>query len=202
MANTLTALEQDQGWVQLMVAAQAGDRAAYELLLRSVTPFIRALARRHCRNPADVEELVQDSLLTLHRVRHTYDPRRPFSPWLAAIASRRSIDGLRRRLRQTRYEVTDSTAQETFVQETFAQETFVESQANNDLEQLRAAEEVRDLVRLLPARQREAMEAVKLKEMSLAEASVATGQSIGALKVNTHRAIKALRALFQGREER
>jgi RNA polymerase sigma-70 factor (ECF subfamily) len=202
VANTLTALEQDQGWVQLMVAAQAGDRAAYELLLRSVTPFIRALARRHCRNPADVEELVQDSLLTLHRVRHTYDPRRPFSPWLAAIASRRSIDGLRRRLRQTRYEVTDSTAQETFVQETFAQETFVESQANNDLEQLRAAEEVRDLVRLLPARQREAMEAVKLKEMSLAEASVATGQSIGALKVNTHRAIKALRALFQGREER
>ncbi len=202
MANTLTALEQDQGWVQLMVAAQAGDRAAYELLLRSVTPFIRALARRHCRNPADVEELVQDSLLTLHRVRHTYDPRRPFSPWLAAIASRRSIDGLRRRLRQTRYEVTDSTAQETFVQETFAQETFVDSQANNDLEQLRAAEEVRDLVRLLPARQREALEAVKLKEMSLAEASVATGQSIGALKVNTHRAIKALRALFQGREER
>jgi RNA polymerase sigma-70 factor (ECF subfamily) len=202
VANTLTALEQDQGWVQLMVAAQAGDRAAYELLLRSVTPFIRALARRHCRNPADVEELVQDSLLTLHRVRHTYDPRRPFSPWLAAIASRRSIDGLRRRLRQTRYEVTDSTAQETFVQETFAQETFVDSQANNDLEQLRAAEEVRDLVRLLPARQREALEAVKLKEMSLAEASVATGQSIGALKVNTHRAIKALRALFQGREER
>ena len=192
MANPLTALEQDQGWVRLMVAAQAGDRAAYEQLLRSVTPFIRALARRHCRNPADLEELVQDSLLTLHRVRHTYDPRRPFSPWLAAIASRRSIDGLRRRLRQTRHEVADSTAQE----------TFVESQANNDLEQLRAAEEVRDLVRLLPARQREALEAVKLKEMSLAEASVATGQSIGALKVNTHRAIKALRALFQGREER
>jgi RNA polymerase sigma-70 factor (ECF subfamily) len=202
VANPLTALEQDQGWVRLMVAAQAGDRAAYELLLRSVTPFIRALSRRHCRNPADLEELVQDSLLTLHRVRHTFDPRRPFSPWLAAIASRRGIDGLRRRLRQTRYEVADATAQENFARENFVQETFVGSQANNDLEQLRAAEEIRDLLRLLPARQREALEAVKLKEMSLAEASVATGQSIGALKVNTHRAIKALRGLFQGREER
>ncbi len=202
MANPLTASEQDQAWVRLMTAAQAGDGKAYEQLLRSVTPFVRALSRRHCRNPADLEELVQDTLLTLHRVRHTYDPARPFSPWLAAIASRRSIDGLRRRLRQSRYEVADSTAHEHFVQETFAQETFVGSQANNDSDQLRAAEEVRDLLRLLPARQREALETVKLKEMSLAEASVASGQSIGALKVNTHRALKALRALFQGREER
>ncbi len=174
-----------------MVAAQAGDGAAYERLLRSVTPFIRALARRHCRNPADLEELVQDSLLTLHRVRQTYDPARPFSPWLAAIASRRSIDGLRRRLRQARHEVADATAHE----------TFIDPQANNDVEHLRSAEEVGELLRLLPARQRAALEALKLREMTLAEASVASGQSIGALKVNSHRALKALKALFQDREE-
>jgi RNA polymerase sigma-70 factor (ECF subfamily) len=185
-------MEQDQVWAQLMVAAQAGDRAAYDQLLRAVAPFIRALARRHCRNPADLEEVVQDSLLTLHRVRHTYDPGRPFSPWLAAIASRRSIDGLRRRLRQARYEVADVTAHE----------TFVEAGANNEVEHLRSAEEVNDLLRLLPARQREALEALRLREMSLVEASVASGQSIGALKVNAHRALKALRALFQEREKR
>jgi RNA polymerase sigma factor (sigma-70 family) len=175
-----------------MRAAQAGDRAAYEQLLRAVTPFIRALTRRHCRNPADLEELVQDSLLTLHRVRHTYDPARPFSPWLAAIALRRSIDGLRRRLRQARYEVTDANAHE----------TFIDAAANDNVEHLRSAEEVGELLRLLPTRQREALEALKLKEMSLAEASAASGQSIGALKVNTHRALKALRALFQERESR
>lgn len=175
-----------------MAAAQAGDRAAYEQLLRGVTPFIRAVTRRHCRNPADLEELVQDSLLTLHRVRHTYDPARPFSPWLAAIASRRSIDGLRRRLRQARHEVTDASAHE----------TFVDGAANYDVEHLRSAEEVAELLRLLPRRQREALEALKLREMSLAEASLASGQSIGALKVNAHRALKALRALFQERERR
>ncbi|HXN10791.1 MAG TPA: sigma-70 family RNA polymerase sigma factor [Steroidobacteraceae bacterium] len=191
MANPPTAIEQDRAWALLMVAAQAGDGAAYDKLLRGVTPFIRALARRHCRNPADLEELLQDTLLTLHRVRHTYDPGRPFSPWLAAIASRRSIDGLRRRLRQARYEVADSAAHE----------TFVDLAANNDVEHLRSAEEVGDLLRLLPARQRQALEALKLKEMSLAEASVASGQSVGALKVNSHRALKALRALFQQREE-
>jgi len=192
VANPPTALEQDRAWALLMVAAQAGDGVAYDRLLRGVTPFIRALARRHCRNPSDLEELVQDTLLTLHRVRHTYDPGRPFSPWLAAIASRRSIDGLRRRLRLARYEVADATAHE----------TFVDAAANNDVEQLRSAEEVGDLLRLLPARQRQALEALKLKEMSLAEASVASGQSVGALKVNSHRALKALRALFQERNER
>jgi RNA polymerase sigma-70 factor (ECF subfamily) len=175
-----------------MAAAQAGDRIAYEQLLRAVTPFIRALTRRHCRNPADIEELVQDTLLTVHRVRHTYDPSRPFSPWLASIASRRSIDGLRRRLRQARHEVAD----------TSAHETFVDAGANNDVEQLRSAEEVADLLRMLPPRQRQALEALKLREMTLAEASASSGQSISALKVNAHRALKALRALFQEREDR
>ncbi len=191
MANPPTAIEQDRAWALLMVAAQAGDGAAYDRLLRGVTPFVRALARRHCRNPSDLEELVQDTLLTLHRVRHTYDPGRPFSPWLAAIASRRSIDGLRRRLRLSRYEVTDATAHE----------TFVDTAANYEVEQLRSAEEVGELLRLLPPRQRQALEALKLKEMSLAEASAASGQSVGALKVNAHRALKALRALFQERNE-
>jgi RNA polymerase sigma-70 factor (ECF subfamily) len=191
VANPPTAIEQDRAWALLMVAAQAGDGAAYDRLLRGVTPFVRALARRHCRNPSDLEELVQDTLLTLHRVRHTYDPGRPFSPWLAAIASRRSIDGLRRRLRLSRYEVTDATAHE----------TFVDTAANYEVEQLRSAEEVGELLRLLPPRQRQALEALKLKEMSLAEASAASGQSVGALKVNAHRALKALRALFQERNE-
>jgi RNA polymerase sigma-70 factor (ECF subfamily) len=192
VANPPTAIEQDRAWALLMVAAQAGDGAAYDRLLRAVTPFVRALARRHCRNPSDLEELVQDTLLTLHRVRHTYDPGRPFSPWLAAIASRRSIDGLRRRLRLSRYEVTDATAHE----------TFVDTAANYEVEQLRSVEEVGELLRLLPPRQRQALEALKLRELSLAEASAASGQSVGALKVNAHRALKALRALFQERNER
>jgi RNA polymerase sigma factor (sigma-70 family) len=173
-----------------MRAAQSGDRVAYERLLREISPLIRALLRRHCRNPADIEEMVQDTLLTVHRVRHTYDPSRPFSPWLAAIAWRRSIDALRRRMRVAKYETSEQGVYE----------TFTEAAANSDLEAVHSAEELGDLLQLLPPRQREALEALKLKEMSLIEASAASGQSVAALKVNTHRALKALRALVQGRE--
>jgi len=185
-----TPQERDQAWSQLMRAAQAGDRAAYERLLREISPLIRALVRRHCSNHADIEEMVQDTLLTLHRVRHTYDPGRPFCPWLAAIAWRRSIDALRRRIRVSKYETPEQGVYE----------TFSDAAANSDLEGVRSAEEVEDLLRLLPARQREALQSLKLKEMTLAEASVASGQSVAALKVNTHRALKTLRALLEGRK--
>lgn len=170
-----------------MRAAQNGEGPAYERLLREITPFVRALVRRHCREPSDVEEVVQETLLTVHRVRQTYDPQRPFSPWLAAIASRRAIDGLRARLRIERHETSESGAYE----------TFADPAANNEVEGMRAAEEVTLLLGQLSPRQRQALESLKLREMSLAEASATSGQSIAALKVNTHRALKALRALFR-----
>jgi RNA polymerase sigma factor (sigma-70 family) len=175
-----------------MADALAGDRPAYERLLRETVPLLRAMARRHCRNQADVEELVQETLLTVHRVRNTYDPSRPFIPWLSAIATRRGIDGLRRRTRLARHETTA---------EPEVYETFADPAANTDMESVRAAEEVGELLRQLPARQREALEAVKLRQMSLAEAASVSGQSVGALKVNVHRALKALRAAFEGREQ-
>ena len=171
-----------------MRAAQAGDRAAYSRLLREITPFIRSMLRRHRSHTQDIEEMVQDTLLTLHRVRQTYDPNRPFSPWLASIAARRGIDGLRRRSRVARYEIST---------EFEAYETFADPAANTDIDALGVPEEVEQLLQRLPPRQRQALEALKLKEMSLKEAAAVSGQSVGALKVNAHRAIKALRALLR-----
>jgi DNA-directed RNA polymerase specialized sigma24 family protein len=77
------------------------------LLLEEVTPLLRQTVRRH-RNflqPADVEDLVQDILLSLHAVRATYDPGRPFLPWLMAIARNRMADGARRYVRRSANEV-------------------------------------------------------------------------------------------------
>lgn len=171
-----------------MAAAQDGDQQAYARLLRDVLPFVRAIvARRH--RPADrAEDVVQDVLLTLHRVRHTYDPARPFAHWLATIAERRAIDALRRRGRGPANEVWDAKAYE----------TFVDPGANRSTEARDAAEAVRPALAQLPAGQREAIELVKLREMSLEEASKVSGKSVAALKVNVHRAIKSLRARLKG----
>ncbi|MBM3548007.1 MAG: sigma-70 family RNA polymerase sigma factor [Alphaproteobacteria bacterium] len=171
-----------------MASAQDGRQAEYARLLREIVPMIRAVAAHHHRTPDRVDDVVQDVLLTLHRVRHTYDPARPFIPWLVAVARRRSIDALRRRIRMDAMEIRDDTSYE----------TFADPLANREREGREAADALAVALAALPRGQREALELVKVKEMSLVEASAVSGQSVGGLKVNVHRAIKALRAKLKG----
>jgi len=192
MASETQSRLQETAWARLMQAAQGGDAASYDQLLRSVTPFIRSLARRYCRNADLCEDVVQDVLLTVHRIRHTWDPRRPFSPWLAAIAARRGIDRIRRDSRIARFEVRDE----------LVLETFAAPAANHDSGALRAAEAIEPLLSALPERQRLALEAVKIRGLSVSQAARESGQSVSALKVNVHRAVKALRRLVAANESK
>jgi DNA-directed RNA polymerase specialized sigma24 family protein len=89
--------EADRQRSALMVAAQVGDRAAYETLLRGCVPLIKGVAYRQGVPPDGIDDVVQETLLTVHRARQTYDPNRPFSAWLRTIAQRRAIDAIRRR---------------------------------------------------------------------------------------------------------
>ena len=180
--------DNERRWSQLMASAQNGDRAAYDRLLREIVPFIAALAAREHRSQDRVDDVVQDVLLTVHRVRHTYDPSRPFKPWLAAISRRRSIDLLRRKSRRAARETSDDKAYE----------TFPDPQANRAMEVYASTEGLSEAVDRLPQQQREAVELLKLRELSLAEASQVSGKSVAALKVNVHRAIKSLRLRLKG----
>jgi RNA polymerase sigma factor (sigma-70 family) len=85
-------------WGVLMARAQTGDSAAYRELLQAILPWLRQIAAARLRARHDVEDAVQDILLTLHAIRHTYDPARPFKPWLIAVARRRVADRLRTKI--------------------------------------------------------------------------------------------------------
>ena len=172
----------------LMRAAQQGDTRAYSHLLDELTPLLRRFVRSQRRflNAADIEDLVQEILLSLHSVRATYDPQRPFLPWVMAIARNRLVDGARRYARQAAHEVQVDQFPVTFAEDGTNKESGV-----GDPEALLQA------VKTLPRAQREAIEMLKLRELSLKEASAATGMSVAALKVSTHRAMGALRKVLQ-----
>jgi RNA polymerase sigma factor (sigma-70 family) len=169
----------------LMAAAQAGDGGAYRRLLSEIAPIVRRVVRR--RHPflsaEDIEDLVQEVLLSVHAVRATYDPGRPFLPWLIAITRHRIADAARRHVRQKAWEVGVDEYPETFDAE----------DANTGAEEYGDAEALKQAVAALPEGQRTAIELTKLKELSLKEASEKSGMSIAALKVASHRAIRALR---------
>ena len=73
-------------WGQLMAGAQDGDREAYTRLLIETTPFLRSAIEQRLGNVWQAERALHDTLLSVHRLRHTYDPRRPIGRWLVAIA--------------------------------------------------------------------------------------------------------------------
>jgi RNA polymerase sigma factor (sigma-70 family) len=179
----------DLDWSILMARGQRGESDAYCRLLEEITPYLRALAARRHRDPADIEDAVQDIIVTVHTIRATYDPSRPFAPWLVAIANRRLVDRLRRQGRRRARETALSAEHEAFADPKMNIEEQVEQH------RLEAA------VNQLPAGQQQAIRLLKLKEMSLAEASLASGLSIAALKVATHRAVKTLRKMLSSRSE-
>lgn len=172
-------------WSLLMARGQQGDADSYRRLLGGITPYLRALAHRFGLAGADIEDAVQDVLLTLHGIRHTYDPDRPFAPWLTAVARHRLLDYRRRRMRQLGRE-----AELTDFHETSTAAETNPSEWAGDAGRLHAA------IAALPEGQRRAVELLRLQEKSLKEAAAITGQSETALKVAVHRAVRRLRGLL------
>ncbi len=185
VSSSENATTRDRRLAGLMKSAQDGDGSAYVALLKDITPWVRQMLRHRRRflQPQDIEDLVQDVLLSLHAVRATYDPKRPFLPWLAAIAGNRLADGARRYARRAANEVAVENLPVTFADEG----AKMPMDAYGDPEALRHA------IEALPPGQRQAVEMLKLRELSLKEAARESGMGVGALKVAVHRGIRALR---------
>lgn len=160
----------------LMLKGLGGDATAHaELLSRMATLLRRYFARKLGPSDQDVEDLVQETLLAIHLKRETWDAAQPFTAWAYAIARYRLIDVYRRR-RVRRSEPIES-----------AEALFAEEAADGS-----ARGDVERLLSELPERQRAVLKAVKLDELSTAEAAARTGMSESAVKVSVHRSLKAL----------
>lgn len=170
-------------WEAMMAAAQNGDARAYQRLLREMLPLLRSVARRRLSNAADVDEAVQDTLLKVHELRHTYEPGRPLRPWLRVICERRCVDRIRWRQRHARGELPISDAEE-----------GIAAPSLHDAGPDRVmGVQLRTLIDALPAAQRVALTLTRFKELSLAEASRLSGLSVGSLKIACWRGVRTLR---------
>ena len=182
----------DRRWGACMVAAQAGDRTGYETLLRDCIPYIKRVARGQGVSSDCIDDVVQETLVTIHRARQTYDPSRSFTAWLRMIAQRRAIDELRRGGRTGGREVHAPLAYENH------------PDSGGDPEE--AASEHDRTARLgtaldkLPAKQREAVDHFTLPEHSRTKAAAEPGPTTGSLRVNWHRALKTLRTQLGGKD--
>lgn len=162
-----------------MVRVQEGDQEAYRTLLDDIAPSLLGFLRRRIHDPHELEDAYQETLVALHRARHTYDPRRPVEPWLFTIARNVVADHGRRARRRGREVVLDT-----------ANEPAADPERNMGLLFKQALGQ-------LPRNQRDAFEMLKLEGLSVAEAAARAGTTNGALRVRAHRAYVFLRTLLR-----
>jgi RNA polymerase sigma-70 factor (ECF subfamily) len=163
---------------RLAAMAQSGDKQAYATLLESAQSWLRRFFARRIV-PHHLDDLVQDTLLSIHRKLASYDPDRPFLPWLAAIARYRWIDHLRKIYAADEVEFDEDIA------------------ATNEEPAIAARISIERLMSFLPASQAKAINLVKIDGLSVVEASLVCGQSESLVKVNIHRGLKRLTALIE-----
>jgi len=178
--------DDDRRWAAWMAAAQRGDKAAYEQLLKEVAATIRKYL--HVRfGPADfIDDITQECLLSIHKGRHTYDARRPFRAWLFAIVRHRSIDYLRRR-------GSDKAAGAAHID---PEDIDADRQPHSVGNAIVTAAEASLILSQLSREQRDIIVRTKYLGYSADEVGTQLGISVTAVRVRLHRALSHARRLF------
>jgi RNA polymerase sigma-70 factor (ECF subfamily) len=159
-----------------------GDSASFHALYQRLAPEIRSYARRRVRNPDDVEDVVQTLFTKLHRARHSYRSGMRLMPWVMTIARHSVYDTWRRGSRRLDLVTPEGKLPEVPNHGLYA---YVE-----ELEALGHA------FAELPPQQREAVELVRIDELTGDEAAERLGTTRTGVKLRVHRAHRNLAKLL------
>src|ERR1700729_670990 len=162
----------------LMTRYQAGDFAAARVLIDRLSPQLHRFFAVQFASRSEADDLLQETWLRIHRVRHTYRPGEPVLPWFYAIARHVRVDHYRKAMR--------TRAHEQRLEETSTATATASGKSGQ-------VDDLVDLLAPLPESQREVIEMLKVAGMSLEEVALATSSSVGSVKQKVHRAYKKLR---------
>jgi len=161
---------------RLMECAQQGNREAFHVLFKDIGPLVTRFLRRRVTDHGEIEDICQEALVAVYKSRHTYQPDRPFEPWLFAIVRKVTGEHLRRDRERRGFQVQ--------VEE--MPEILVDATAGLDME-------VREALEQLSPAQMEAVGLTKLLGLSVEEAARRAGTTAGSMKVRVHRAFESLK---------
>lgn len=175
-----------------MQKSQEGDEPAYRALLLGISKVAKRSLSRRLNQEEAIDDVVQDVLISVNSAKHTYDPARPFLPWLHALIEHRLSDYWRKSFRISNQELQD----EGFL------ESVIDPQSQNSYGADSAyGDEFERVLNLLPEKQRLALLLTKKDGLTVKEAATHLSISEASIKVNVHRALIRLRKLLLGKED-
>jgi RNA polymerase sigma-70 factor (ECF subfamily) len=170
----------DEELQALMVRYQQGDLSAASELVTRLSPALHRFFMVQFVSRRYADDLLQETWLRIHQVRHTYRPGEPVLPWVYAIARHIRVDQYRK---VRRVEVREQQV------ERLPDAVPADRDSGVDLDALLAS---------LPESQREVVMMLKISGLSLEEVARATSSSVGSVKQKAHRAYDKLRELLTG----
>jgi len=175
------ALHNTSDLAKWLSAAQLGDKISYEKFLVAVSNLLKSFLLKRMGDPDLVEDVLQESLLAIHRSRHTYRPEKPVEPWLYAICEHRMVDFYRKYRRIEKMEITTVDDFDDIVH------------ANADNSQHNIGESILEALTHLPEKQRQVIELLKIKDLSVKETAIRMNMSESLVKVTAFRGYQAIR---------
>src|SRR5829696_2902589 len=165
----------------LMEGYLDGRIEAFDGLYAALSGRLRGYLLSQCRDPALADDLLQDTFMQIHRSRRTYEPGRPVTPWVFAIA--RHVYLMKRRSvgRRLRFE------------ERLAADTLSDDVAHDDLRAIVGRDQVQRALSQVPADQREALLLHHVDGWSFGEIATRLGIRVNAAKTRAFRGMKKMR---------
>ena len=181
----MTAEAKKDVWGQMMRAALDGDAQAYKSLLDQLAHAIRINVRaslaRFGRGNADIEDIVQETLLAVHLKKHTWDPSLPFAPWVNAIARYKIADAFRRGGNRHFIQIDDLAVE-------------IAAPLSNEADYSDAER----LIGQLETRAQHIVRSISLNGKSVDDVASELNMQEGAVRVALHRALARLAQLYRG----
>jgi RNA polymerase sigma-70 factor (ECF subfamily) len=166
-----------------------GEDQAFSELYDSLAPRLHRYLLRSSRDPARADDLLQETMLRIHRARGRFLVGAEVLPWAFAIARRLHIDSARRSKREDRTISLETGGHEASPVEAAADQ----SPADELLDAQRLASAIEEQLERLPESHRVAFELIQNDGLSIREAADVLGATPGAVKLRAHRAYVALR---------
>jgi RNA polymerase sigma-70 factor (ECF subfamily) len=167
----------------LMLAYQQADRTSAELFMEALVPILRRFFMSTVDGRQYSDDLIQETLLRIHKARHSHRPSEPVLPWVFAISRHAKIDFFRRRQRSERHE-------------TRLENEALERHAAPAREATSATTDFESLLSTLPESQKQVLTMLKVLGMSIEEVARATSSTAGSVKQKAHRAYQRLRSML------
>ncbi len=168
---------------ELMARALNGDAKCYMDVLQKTALLIKPYLYKRLGQHQEVDDVLQEILISIHKAKHTYDPSRPYLPWVYAIAKFRLKDRLRKYYNDPLKNAGD----------------LIEAENIPDSDVTESAisyEYIKGEINKLPAKQAKILSLLHEHGYTAKEAAAKINMTESAVKVSAHRAYKILKKKF------